>query len=395
MQPGNQVKRAPDGRYITYVADETRPNGRRQVRKKSKTDLYRYLLGFYNISEAENANQCKSFQDLYTEWVEYKRKFVSAKNRKKSLSPSTIRRYERDYENHLLETELNSQPIGEISPVYLENALMAMIEKDSLTESSAGNILGYVRQAFAYAKRSGYINEDPGEHIDRQMILAMSTFSDPKPDEERVLTLNELQMLEEAVTAHEKSHPEYMPDYAVELAILTGMRVGELAALKWECIDDDFVHIDYSEHRLDFKDKKCELIIDEPKNGKHRKIPMTDDIMDLFGRIKAVSRTDCKEGFIFVRKDGSRYTGHTISCAVVRRAEEAGIGGTSIHEIRRTVSSMLRTILPVKTVANLLGHLEQTNEEHYNYDMMEMSEKKRALSEVSSKVIKSRSGLAR
>ena len=31
--------------------------------------------------------------------------------------------------------------------------------------------------------------------------------------------------------------PQYIPSYAVELATMTGMRVGELVALKWSDID--------------------------------------------------------------------------------------------------------------------------------------------------------------
>ena len=44
---------------------------------------------------------------------------------------------------------------------------------------------------------------------------------------------------------------------------------------------------------------------------------------------------------------------------------------------------MLRTILPVRSVANMLGHLETTNELYYNYDITEKEEKIRALSSVS------------
>lgn len=61
---------------------------------------------------------------------------------------------------------------------------------------------------------------------------------------------------------------------------------------------------------------------------------------------------------------------------------------TSIHEIRRTVSSYLRQELPIKAVASMLGHLEVTNELCYNYDMSETLEKTRALEELSSKIIK-------
>lgn len=63
-----------------------------------------------------------------------------------------------------------------------------------------------------------------------------------------------------------------------------------------------------------------------------------------------------------------------------RRAREAGIKKTSIHGIRRTVSSSLNKILPQKAVASMLGHLETTNERFYNYDIHDDEEKILALS---------------
>ena len=157
-------------------------------------------------------------------------------------------------------------------------------------------------------------------------------------------------------------------------AIPKGMRVGELAALHWSDVDDDFIHINYSEHRLDYSYKKSELEIGESKNGKHREIQMTDAIEWVFQKVKALGHTSVDD-FIFVRKDGARYTGHDISCAVDRRASEAGIKKTSIHVIRRTVSSLLNTVLPQKAVAEMLGHTERVNEQFYNYSMAENAEK--------------------
>ena len=193
--------------------------------------------------------------------------------------------------------------------------------------------------------------------------------------------------LRQAVLARHQDAPYYMPDYAIELAILTGMRVGELAALHWTDIDNDFIHIDYSEHRLDYSDKPSELIIGEPKNGKHRTLPLTDDIKTVLSKVKALGLKG-KDNFIFVHEDGTRYTAHDISCAVDRRASEAGIKKTSIHGIRRTVSSLLNTVLEQKAVADMLGHSEKVNEQHYNYSTAENSEKTKALTAVSSKVIK-------
>jgi integrase len=210
-----------------------------------------------------------------------------------------------------------------------------------------------------------------------------------KDDSERVLTLNELKALRQAVLKHEEAYPEYVADYAIELAIMTGMRVGELAALHWSDIDDDWIHVDYSEHRLDYSDRPSEIVVGEPKNYKHRKIPMTEDIGDLFLKVKRLGFSN-PEGYIFCQEDGDRCTAHAISSAVSRRADEAGISNTSIHEIRSTVSSYLRQELPIKAVASMLGHLETTNEICYNYDMSETAEKTRALSDFSSKLIKFR-----
>ena len=68
-----------------------------------------------------------------------------------------------------------------------------------------------------------------------------------------------------------------------------------------------------------------------------------------------------------------------ISCACDRRAKEAGLNGSSIHEIRRTISSYLNTIIPRETVAVLLGHLPETNARNYDYDIADNQVKVNAL----------------
>lgn len=114
-------------------------------------------------------------------------------------------------------------------------------------------------------------------------------------------------------------------------------------------------------------------------------MPLTDDIRTLLDKIKALSLKS-EEDFLFVRKDGTRYTAHDISCAIDRRADEAGLKA-SVHKVRRTLSSELNTILPQKVVADMLGHSERVNERHYNYSTAETNEKADALKAVSSKVI--------
>lgn len=182
-------------------------------------------------------------------------------------------------------------------------------------------------------------------------------------------------------------YPAYMPDYAIELAFITGMRVSELAALKWKNVKEDYIYIRLAEHRKDYDDRPTEKTIGLPKNKKFRKFPMTDELRELFARIKALGM-ESPEGYVFVDENGKRYEASTISCASFRRGKEAGILKASIHRIRRTVSSMLNAVLPRATVAALLGHTEKVNRDYYDYDVTTLEEKLSALNKVNAEFSK-------
>lgn len=369
-------------RWVTYVPDDTKPNGLRQIRKKRQSDLYEYLLDFYGVIESN-----LTFSKLYAEWVEYKRQFTTAKN--KGLSPSTIRRYEKDFDNYFTNNRLSKMSINKITPIILQTELKNIIESNNgnekpMYERCFNNIFGYITNMYEYAVLQQYIKESPAKFVDKKLL---STFceSDPvKPDKDRVLTIGEMAALLTAVREHEQRYPGYIPDYAVELAMLTGMRIGEIAVLHWTDIDGEYIHVDYSEHRLDYSAKYREYIIGEPKNRKHRQIPIGPDIAALFARIKALNISG---EYVFSDNNGEWYREYCLRTALKRRAKEAGVT-TSFHGIRRTVSSLLNASgLPRVTVANMLGHLPTTNERYYDYDFTEKADVIKAFSQVSYKVI--------
>ena len=354
------ISKTTDGRFVTMVKDDSRSGGRRQIRRKTEKDMYLFLAEFYGVGDPQKS--VMTIEVLYKEWVEYKRQFVDAKNRKKALSPSTIRRYERDYDNYIAKSRLAKEPVTRINPINLTNYLLALIKDNHLKEKNASNIIGYISMMFEYAYRSQYIKNNPAALLDRDMLLSM--------------------FLE-----HEKKYPHYMPSYAIELAMLTGMRVGEIAALSWSAIDEKYICVTQAERRLDYSDRTSEIIIGKPKNGKIRRIPLTPEMKELFQKIRALGHPD-REGFVFTEESGKRCKAHNISCAIARRCVDAGIEGKPIHGVRRTVSSMLRKILPASTVANMLGYLEATNDQFYNYDYTDDLEKLRGLESVTGLYIK-------
>jgi integrase len=276
-------------------------------------------------------------------------------------------------------------------------------------------LIGYVRGALDFAYKKKLIPANEGVCIDRDAILCHSIPPKPYEDEERVLNEDEVIALYEATKKHIKAHPAYMPNYGILLALMTGMRAGEIAALKWSDVDDLYIHIRHSEHRVDYTSHKDALehydglvnmyewiepkeyfanhnarsimVVGEPKCRKHRDFPVVPQIRALFAEIRALGTTS-KDDFIFVRKDGKRHSGHDISCALERRSIEAGIKKASIHMLRRTFSSNAQTQHPRELVASLLGHLEKTNAQHYDYDTSTYEYKKNMVSSMYSNVLK-------
>ena len=66
-----------------------------------------------------------------------------------------------------------------------------------------------------------------------------------------------------------KKRPYYMPSYAIELCVLTGMRVGEVAPLEWSDITSDFIKVEKSK-KLNRRTKT--YFIDTSKTGKKRQL---------------------------------------------------------------------------------------------------------------------------
>lgn len=336
------------------------------VAKTSEDAIKNAYLEYHKAKSLEDERNTTTFADLYSAWLEYKKEMVGIN--KGQLHPNTYRRYQRDYERYIKGTSFDKQIVSTITPVTIEKFLKTMVTSHNLTKRCLTNIIGYIRNALFYARKRKLLDKNPMDLVDIKPIKGFCKVI-VKADKDRVLSPSDMNKLIATLHKKQASNDLYVQNYAIELATLTGMRVGELAALKWECIDKKYLLIEYSEHRIDYDDKSCEYYIGETKNQKPRPFPITKEIQTLLNRIKAVQeKYGIESEYIFSNKDG-RVNSHTISCAMSRRCKDAGIDTRSIHAIRRTVSSHLRTKLPLATVADLLGHLPETNNKHYNYDI--------------------------
>lgn len=352
-----------DGKWHTYLPDEEK--GRVPRRRNTREAIEDVIVRYYE--EQENC----TFEYWWGQWVEKKKKFGVVEN--------TIYNYERDYEKYFQNNPFSQKDIRDITEDDIIEFIVNQIKKYNLGESSAKKLIGYICGVFKNTRRKKFTKENACEFIETKDFMKRCG-KIAQPIEQRVLSPEEWEKFAEEVKKRQKKDPMNMCLYAIELAMYTGMRLGELCGLMWEDVryDLDCIVIRHSEK---MNKKTRQRYIAATKTSKERLFPLTPPIKRLFAKVKKEQmKNNCYGEFVFTDQIGKIYDS-LIQSNVVRCCTAAGIPRKSIHAIRRTLNSKLRTDGMSAVVAgSLFGHSSQVNNKNYTYDISNMEYKKKALS---------------
>ena len=239
---------------------------------------------------------------------------------------------------HIVEKHLvplfGTKKLDAIGPSDIE-AFKALALK-RLTKKTVNNILGVLHKLFGVAVEFGVIGAGP----------KIRWLKAPKPEFD-FLSVEEAKQL----VAH--AEPGRWRTMIV-LALNTGLRIGELAGLAWDCVD---LH----GGRLIVKRAVYKGRLDTPKGGRTREVPLNATAAEALRALPR--RLGC--AWVFPQKDDRpdaeptfiRNPQHACVDAIVRNAERAGLRRIGWHSLRHTFASQLvmsgRTL---QEVQELLGH---------------------------------------
>lgn len=362
-----RVWRTSKGKWKTYLPTD---DGGRVLRERStQADLEDIIIQFYKGSDKPLI-----FDDVYHGWRKIQDQLVS---------DNTIAKYNSDYIRFFKSTDFSIQPISELNEEDVKVFLCKTIQQQELCKRTTKSLFGYINNVFNSAVINHYIIENPMGHLIPKSFYKYTTES-IKPMDKRIVSDIDMKLLYDKFYDDYRKHSSYIPTYAVELASLTGMRVGELSALKWDCITDSFIIINKSEK---YNKLTKEFFIDKTKNGKERIFPLTDDIKNLLDRVK---KAEIKNGYVcdwvFANEEG-RIHAPVISSCCKNKCRQVGITEKGIHAYRRTVNSKMRCEGVSATVAaSLLGHTEEVNENYYTFDVSTLEQKTTIVSQVNSEM---------
>ncbi len=151
-------------------------------------------------------------------------------------------------------------------------------------------------------------------------------------------------------------------------AIFTGMRVGELIGLTWDCVDFEHGVIRVEKQLVQTRVKGQKYVFGTLKNGKTRVITPAPYILEVLKAHQAVQSAQKKAaddlwdegdfpGLVFTHADGSHYSQPTIWKELQDILAAAGLEHHRVHDLRHTFA--VNSIIAgddIKTLQENMGH---------------------------------------
>lgn len=371
------IWKADDGYYKTRLP---KGDGKdRLIKRKTRSALEDEIIKYYEFHSQT------SFKQRFDLWVE-RQKIMGR-------SDNTIEKYKSDYKRFFAGYPFEKYDIRDIDDETIAKHLSKVLNEKQIRWRALKDAFGYLDGTFDKAIKDKLIEVNPCQYIDLPIFRAKCYMPPVKTLTERTLSEQDTHTLIDKLHNPVAHNTNLMANFAIEMALLTGMRVGELAGLMWQDIiwQENYIYIRHSEK---FNRMTKEYYISNTKNGKERMFPLTDQIKELLERIREYEQTKgCLCDYVFADESG-RIRKTKISDAMRNKTMTGGFTSIkSVHAIRRTFNSKLKCSGVSTTIASaLLGHTERVNEQNYTYDISGMAEKFAIIEQTQQKIVKGTPG---
>ncbi len=343
----SRVWQSTDKKWYTYLPDDKNANGRRLIKRNTKDELDNCIVECYRKKEKPI-----TVKVVFDEWIEKKVKF-------KEISKQTVDRYTCDFYRYF-NKNTQRKNIKHIDEEFLEDFIVNSIVKNNLKSKGWSNLRTILRGMFVFAKKKGYTSICINSFLS-ELELSKKMFNhDKKPVENVIFTNEEVHTLVQNI-----SDSKRLNDLAILFAVYTGMRVGEIVALKWEDISDDFIHVNRTQvHYKDENGKTVREIRDFPKTEAGiRNIVIVPQLRTVIKKLRMINPFS---EYVFERK-GRCVPEHSVCTRLYNLCDRFEFPRKGMHSLRRYYATkLINAGVEEIIILSQMGHCDiNTTKEHY------------------------------
>ncbi len=270
--------------------------------------------------EKDEEESVPSFSDYAGIWI---KTIIPA-----TCKPSTVIGYQILLDNHVLPV-FGKKPVADISRMMVKTFLMKKVDS-GLAISTVSYMKSCISGVLNAAIDDEVLTVNPAQRLGK-LFKKRNTKDEIKP-----YTKEELSIL---LKAFQDFYPRHYP--MVLTLARTGMRIGEVTALKWKDIDFDnrLIHVQRTFSR--------DQLMETPKNGKDRLVDMSKQLSTVLYDLKMDSEASEAKGvngseWIFKNQVGSAIDIRNWRKRIFYKTiAKAGLDKIRIHDLRHTYASLL------------------------------------------------------
>ena len=317
---------------------------KRYVYGKSKAEVKQKIKEALAQAELDIRlkNPEMTMKDWLTEWLDLYRSSVKRGSKAQCETIVTL---------HLI-PRIGKIPLRNLTPVDVQRLVVAPLTKIRAPRT-VHNIYGVLHKALDQAVTLHYITSNPANGCDLPRIPKNETIKPlDKPDLKRLLTALD-------------GDPE---EYLFKVALVTGLRSGELIGLTWDCVDFENSVIRIVQQMTSPRKPGEDYEIEETKSSNYRTLSPAPIAFEWLKKQKEKQEAEKQKlgklwncgrykNLVFTMVNGSHYTQSWIYKMFQRVLKSAGLGHYRVHDLRHTyVVDALRAGDDVKTVQASAGH---------------------------------------
>lgn len=344
-----------DGKWYTYLPNQKQ--GRVQRERNTKEEIEELIIEYWK-SEMEDP----TIKEVFIEWNNRKLEL-------KKIAPATHLRNCQIFDRHYM--KFGEKKIKSTTSEDFSDFLEEQISEKNLTVKAFSNLKTVTRGFLKRAKKRKLILFNV-EQIFQEMDTSENDFrKEIKEDYQEVFDEDEMPRMIKYLEENLDSK-----NIGILLMFATGIRVGELVALKHEVFDGNSFKIRRTETR--FTDKNGHYLYEVKEFPKSeagvRTVIIPNDYLWLCKKIKSLNPFG---EYIFVNKNGERITTNCIRRRQEQNCKKLGIYPKSPHKIRKTYGTiLLDRNVDNRLIIEQMGHTDIACTENYYHRNRKSIERK-------------------